>query len=284
MTSEVMARRGRTRHNGGMSENHTVGEMLRDWRLRRRRSQLDLAVAVPVSQRHLSTVERGRARPSRSMVLRLADALDLPPAARNSLLVAAGFAPDRTERPFADPAMAPVRRAVAALLAAQEPYPALLLDAHWTMLEANRAVAPLLAGVAPALLAPPCNVIRLSLHPDGLAARIVNVREWRAHILARLGTEAERSADAALHALRAEVSAYPLPPGARPWLPPRGGLSDIAIPLVLDTPAGRLSLLSATTVFGTARDITVAGLMVESFFPADAETAEALRRVVSGQD
>lgn len=261
-----------------MEDTETVGAMLRDWRLKRRRSQLDLAVEVPVSQRHLSTVERGRARPSRAMVLRLADALDLPPSARNALLVAAGFAPDRTVRPLDDPAMEPVRRAVAALLAAQEPYPAVLLDAQWTLLEANRAVPPLLEGVAPALLAPPCNVVRLSLHPDGLAPRIVNVREWRAHILARLGVEAERSADATLQALRAEVAAYPLPAGARPWLPPREGLPSIAIPLVLDTPAGRLSFLSATTVFGTARDVTVAGLMVESFFPADRETAMALQR------
>jgi transcriptional regulator with XRE-family HTH domain len=267
-----------------MTEPADIGPLLREWRRRRRRSQLDLATAVPVSQRHLSTLERGLARPSRGMVLRLAEALDLPPGARNALLVAAGFAPDRPARPLGDPSLAPVRAAVAALLAAQEPWPAVSLDAHWTLLDANRAVAPLLAGVAPALLAPPVNVVRLSLHPEGLARRIVNVREWRSHILHRLAVEAERTADAVVDALRAEVAAYPLPAGARPWRPPSASAAEIATPLVIETPIGRLSLLSATTVFGTARDVTVAGLMVESFFPADAETAATLRRAFPATD
>lgn len=296
MTSEVMARRASARHHRSMSITHpfqsplaegrapeSVGTMLRTWRQRRRRSQLDLAADVPISQRHLSCLERGLARPSRETALRLAEALELPPTATNALLAAAGFAPAHPLRSLAAPDMAAMRAAVERILAAHEPFPALAIDRHWTLITANRAVAPLIAGVDPVLAAPPTNVLRLSLHPDGLAPRIVNVREWRAHVIARLHAEVERSGDGVLAALLDELKGYPLPAGARPHrLGAPDPLAGIAVPLVLETPAGRLSLISATTVFGTAVDVTLAGVAIETFLPADAETAALLEQAGRG--
>ncbi len=255
------------------------GAMLRSWRERRRLSQIDLAAEVPLSQRHLSCLERGVARPSRETALRLAERLDMPSAATNALLAAAGFAPAHRARPLSDPAMATVREAVDRILAAHEPFPALAVDRHWTLIAANASLAPLLAGVPARLLAPPVNVLRLSLHPDGLAPRIVNLREWRAHVLHRLAVETERSGDGAPMALAEELAGYPLPPGVRPYRPPRTDrLAGIAVPLLLRIGAERLSFISTTTVFGTAVDITVAGLTIETFLPADAATSRFLRQ------
>ncbi|MGF1594098.1 MAG: helix-turn-helix domain-containing protein [Kiloniellaceae bacterium] len=258
-----------------------VGALLRDWRRRRRLSQLDLALGAEVSQRHLSFVESGRAAPSRDMVLRLAEQLAVPLRERNALLVAAGYAPVYRERKMDDPDLAAGRRAVELILAGHEPHPALAVDRHWQLVFANRAVAPLLAGADESLLAPPVNVLRLSLHPSGLAARIANFREWRAHVLERLARQIEASADAVLIELLEELKGYPLPPGAKPYRPaaedPLGG---VAVPLELRTESGVLRFLSSTTVFGTALDISLSELAIETFFPADTETAAAMREIV----
>lgn len=247
-----------------------VGHLLRDWRQRRRRSQLDLASEAGVSARHLSFVETGRSRPSREMVLHLAEQLEVPLRERNELLVAAGFAPLYARRDLTDTDMAAVRRALDLVLAAYEPYPALVVDRAWQLVAANRAVAPLLEGVAPALLAPPANVLRLSLHPDGLAPRIRNLPQWRRHVLHRLAREAQLTGDPGLGALHRELAALP---GGTDRTPSDG----IAVPLRLEVGDAVLSFLSTVTTFGTAVDLTAAELSIEAFLPADEGTAEALR-------
>lgn len=257
----------------------SVGDHLREWRQRRRMSQLDLALEAEISTRHLSFVETGRAQPSREMVLHLAEQLDIPLRERNVILVAAGFAPVFRERPLDDPAMTAARRAVEVILAGHEPYPALVVDQRWNLVAANRMVAPLLEGVAPELLDPPSNVVRLSLHPRGLAARTVNAAEWRTHILERLRRQVELTADPGLIELVAELRAYPAPPAAdrRPE-----DLGGVAIPFQVMLGERVFSFFSTTTVFGTAVDITLAELTLETFFPADAATAEALRQIHAG--
>ncbi len=252
-----------------------VGELLRTWRQRRRLSQLDLACEADISTRHLSFLETGRATPSRDMVLHLAERLEVPLRERNRLLLAAGYAPVYPERPLADPALAAARQAVEQVLAGHEPYPALAVDRHWTLVSANRAVGRLTGDVDPALLAPPVNVLRLGLHPNGLAPRIANFAEWRAHLLARLRQQIDATADLRLSALHDELAAYPVPPGRRP--PPDA--PGIVVPLRLDTAAGLLNLVSTITVFGTPVDVTLSELAVESFFPADPETTAILRRL-----
>lgn len=254
----------------------SFGDLLRQWRQRRAFSQLALSAEAEISQRHLSFLESGRSSPSHDMVLRLADGLDVPLRERNSMLAAAGFAPIYRERSADDPDMVAARKAVAAILKGHEPYPALAVDRHWQLVEANAAVGPLLVGVDPALLAPPVNVLRLSLHPGGLAPRIGNFREWRAHLLARLDRQIALSADPVLAALRDELAAYPVPSGSPPWRPGTANGPAIAVPLVLDSKAGRLSFLSATTVFGTALDISLAELAIETFLPADSRTADIM--------
>ncbi|RFU20212.1 helix-turn-helix domain-containing protein [Geodermatophilus marinus] len=247
-----------------------VGELLRDWRQRRRLSQLGLAGEAGVSARHLSFVETGRARPSREMVLHLAEQLDVPLRARNELLLAAGFAPVYARRRLDDPDMAAVRTAVDLVLAASEPFPALAVDRGWHLVAANASVALLTDGVAPELLEPPVNVLRLGLHPRGLAPRIRNLPQWRTHLLTRLAREAHLTADPALTALHRELAALP---GGTDRRPPDG----IAVPLRLAHGDDVLSLLSTVTTFGTAVDLTAAELSVEAFLPADARTAELLR-------
>jgi len=280
MTSEVMERRQWVRYREAMHSSATptprpIGTLLRDWRLRRRLSQLDLAGEAEVSTRHLSYLETGRAEPSREMVLRLADRLDVPLRERNRWLAAAGYAPMFAERRFDDPALAAGRAAVEMVLKAHEPWPALAVDRHWAMI-AHNAVVPLLTeGCAAELLQPPVNVLRLSLHPGGLAPRIANLREWRAHLLSRLDRQIAASGDAALEALHEELSRYPQPEADR--FAPHGG-SDVVVPLVLDGPLGRLSFISTTTVFGTPNDVLLSELALETFLPADAATQSALRR------
>lgn len=249
-----------------------AGEQIRLWRTRRRLSQLDLALETDISARHLSFIETGRSHASRGMLLRLADKLRIPPRERNALLVAAGFAPAQPERPLDDPALAAARRAVDKVLAAYEPYPALAVDRHWTLLAANACVGPLVAGTAGKLHEPPVNVLRLSLHPEGLAPRIGNLAEWRTHVFRRLEEQIDASGDAALVALLEELRAYP---GGEAQ---GAGRAEIAVPLRLETPAGTLSFLTMTTVFGTPIDITLSDLAIEAFLPADAETAAALSR------
>lgn len=254
----------------------TVGMQLRHWRQRRQLSQLKLSVEADVSTRHLSYVETGRSLPSREMILRLAHRLDVPLRERNQLLTSAGFAPMYAARPLSDPAMAAARQVIELVLRGHEPYPALAVDRHWNVAMQNRAVALLLEGVAPALLEPPVNALRLSLHPEGLAPRIVNLAAWRAHVLARLHQQIAASGESALGALEAELTAYAAPPEEAAALPPPGDAA-IVVPLLLDTSLGRLSFISTTTVFGTPVDITLAELALETFFPADAATAAALR-------
>lgn len=254
-----------------------IGDLLREWRHRRRLSQLDLACAADISTRHLSFLETGRSTPSRDMLLHLAERLEVPLRERNALLLAAGFAPVYRQRGLDDPALGAARRAIDLVLKGHEPYPALAVDRHWTLVAANAAVPPLLAGIAPALLQPPVNVLRLSLHPDGLAPRIVNLAEWRAHILARLHHQVDLTADATLEVLLGELRSYKPVGGAR-GAGDDGRYGGVVVPLQLATPDGTLSFFSTTTVFGTPVDVTLSELAIESFFPADAPTANALRR------
>jgi transcriptional regulator with XRE-family HTH domain len=255
-----------------------IGSMLREWRQRRRKSQLALACEADISTRHLSFIETGRAQPSREMVLHLAERLDVPLRDRNVLLTAAGFAPSFSARSLDDPSLAAARGAVDWILTAHEPYPALALDAHWNLLASNRAVPPLLAGVDAALLKPPLNVMRLTLHPNGLAPRIANLAEWRAHLLARLQRQIDATADPVLIDLMAELRGFPTPIGAGKAGVDAAEHTRVAVPFKLVTERGLLSFMSTTTVFGTPVDITLAELALESFFPADALTAEMLRR------
>lgn len=262
-----------------ISDAPSVGDLLRTWRQRRRLSQLDLACEANISTRHLSFLETGRSRPSREMILHLAERLELPLRERNMMLVAAGFAPVFPERPLSDPALSAARRAVDLVLAGHAPYPALAVDRHWNLIAANEATQRLMAGAAPALLQPPVNVLRLSLHPDGLAPRIANLPEWRAHLLTRLARQVEITADPVLAALMEELKGYPVPASARPHTDYGG----VVVPFRLATDAGVLSFFSTTTVFGTPVDVTLSELALESFFPADPETAEALRAMATAR-
>ena len=261
-----------------MASASPVGELLRQWRQRRRMSQLELALGASVSTRHVSFLETGRSVPSREMVLHLAERLEVPLRERNALLLAAGYAPAFRERPLSDPALDAARRAVEQVLAGHEPYPALAVDRHWSLVASNRALAPFLAGVAPALLQPPVNVLRLSLHPEGVAPMIANLAEWRAHLLARLGHQVDVTADPVLADLMKELRAYPAPAGREAEPAAEADHASVVVPLRLETPAGSLSLISTTTVFGTPVDITLSELALEAFFPADANTAAFLRR------
>lgn len=261
-----------------------VGDHLRMWRQRRRLSQLDLALEAEISQKHLSFVESGRSRPSREMVLNLAERLQVPLRERNVLLHAAGYAPVFPERPLDDPALKPARAAVDLVLKGHEPFPALALDRHWRLVAANAGVAPLLAGVSdPDLLQAPVNVLRLSLHPSGLAPRIANLFEWRAHLLDRLRRQVDITADPLLVRLMRELSAYPETNELGSAEAPSGwtDYGGVVVPLRLVVGERTLSFLSTTTVFGTPIDVTLSELALETFFPADEATGEALRRLIS---
>jgi transcriptional regulator with XRE-family HTH domain len=260
---------------------HPVGDLLREWRQRRRMSQLDLSLEADISTKHLSFLETGRSQPSRDMVLLLAEQLEIPLRERNVLLVAAGYAPVFAERPLQDPALQAARKAVDLVLAGHEPYPALAVDRHWTLIAANAAVGRLIVGADASLLQPPVNVLRLSLHPKGLAPRIANLPEWRAHLLARLRRQIEVSADPVLTELLRELGAYPAPGAARSRPANEREYAGVLVPVQFTTEQGLLSFFSTTTVFGTPLDITLSELALESFFPADAATGEALRRLAS---
>ena len=258
-----------------------VGAMIREWRTRRRMSQLDLAGEAAISQRHLSFVERGRAAPSRDMVIRLAEGLDVPLRQRNRMLLAAGFAPHYGERALADSAMGPAMETVRAVLKGHEPCPAIAVDRHWTMIAANGALAPFLAGIGePSLLRPPVNVLRLSLHPRGLAPRIVNLAEWKAHLLERLKRQNAAFGDPALEALETELRAYP--GGVSPTRIVHNAGTAIAHMLRLRAGDAVLSFISTITVFGTPLDVTLSELAIESFFPADESTRMALQKLTAG--
>jgi transcriptional regulator with XRE-family HTH domain len=260
-----------------MQKARTFGDQLRDWRQRRHLSQLDLAAEVDISTRHLSFVETGRSQPSRAMVLRLAERLNVPFRERNALLTAAGFAPMYAVRRLSDPALSSARAALDSILSGHEPYPALLVDRHWTLLATNRAVATLLTGVDESLLTPPVNGLRLSLHPKGLAPRIENLAQWRAHLLARVARDLEITADAALAGLLTELRSYGDDGERAVAEPTERDIPEVVVPLKLRTEAGVLSLFSTTTVFGTAVEVTLSELMLEAFYPADERTAGILR-------
>jgi transcriptional regulator with XRE-family HTH domain len=242
-------------------------------------SQLEFALEADISQRHLSFLESGRSVPSREMLVHLAERLDVPLRDRNAMLLTAGYAPLYAERNLDDPAMAGARQAIEHLLKGHEPYPALAVDRHWTLIAANTAVAPLMRGVANIkLLDPPLNVLRLSLHSQGLAPRIANLPEWRAHLLDRLRHQIAVTGDSTLADLLQELSAYPVGDKlAAIRAAPPSDSGGVLVPLEFASEAGLLSLISTTTIFGTPRDVTLSELALEAFFPANAKTAEMLR-------
>jgi transcriptional regulator with XRE-family HTH domain len=271
-----------------------IGDLLRTWRQRRHLSQLELAIAADISTRHVSFMETGRSLPSREMLLHLAERLAIPLRERNPLLLSAGYAPAYSERKLDDPALQQVRKAVDLVLAGHEPYPALAVDRHWSLVSANTAVGSFLEGVEAHLLQPPMNVLRLGLHPGGLASRIENFGEWRAHVLTRLRHQIDATADPVLVELLAELEGYPATAGGGASAVEGAGVDShvgneiadghahnnpygsVVVPLRLRTSQGTLAFFSTTTVFGTPLDITLAELAIESFFPADAQTAKML--------
>ncbi len=250
--------------------------MLREWREQRRLSQLELSSRADISTRHLSFVETGRSAPSRAMVLHLTEQLDVPLRERNRLLLAAGFAPLYGETSLDAPRMAAIRAAVGQVLTAHEPYPAIVVDRWWHLVDSNASARLLMDSVAPELLEPPVNVLRASLHPDGMAPRIANLGEWRAHLLAQLRSQITVTADPRLAELYRELSSYP--GGDEPGPPDASG---VIVPLRLRHDDGELAFFSTVATFGTPLDVTVAELAIESFFPADAHTANVLRAAES---
>ena len=254
-----------------------VGQLLRDWRDRRRRSQMGLALDVGVSARHLSFVETGRSRPSPELVLAIAEQLEVPLRERNTMLLAAGYAPRYSERSLDDPDAAPVRAAITRMLDAHDPYPGVVIDRQWNVVAANRAAGLLATGVPDFLLGPPLNVYRVCLHPEGLAARTVNFAEWAGYLLQQLRRSAAITGDPALHDLLAEVTAYP---NVASLATATTGARDdtlILIPVTMATADGDLSMFTTLTSFGTPRDVTFDEIAVELFFPADPASAEMLR-------
>ncbi|HEV2980223.1 MAG TPA: helix-turn-helix transcriptional regulator [Solirubrobacteraceae bacterium] len=251
-----------------------VGELIRTWRRRRNLSQLELSLDSAISARHLSFVETGRANPSREMVLHLCERLEIPLRERNSLLLAAGFAPLYPERALDHEEMAPIRGALEHFLRAHEPYPAVVVDGHWNLISANDALDVLVDGVAPDLLTPPANGLRITLHPQGMAPRILNFAQWSSHMIRRLRRRAAITADLELERLYDEVKLYPdvaleAPAG-------ESEASEVVLPLRIRHSKGDLAFLSTISTFGSAHDITLAELSVEAFYPANAATAKVL--------
>ncbi|MFD6857402.1 helix-turn-helix domain-containing protein [Rhodococcus sp. NPDC060090] len=252
-------------------QSEPAGAMLRHWRERRGLSQLTLANRAGVSARHVSFVETGRSRPSRDMLLKISEELEIPLREQNSILMAAGLAPAYPEHHLGEVPMSAVSDAITRILRSHQPFPALVVDRHWTMIDGNDAVATLIAGCSPELLEPPVNVLRLSLHPNGLAPRIANLGQWRAHLLVRLRHQIGATADPVLLRLYDELSGYPCDdPDEQPES------HSLVVPLRIRTDDGELSFLSTTTLFGTPLDVTVSELAIEAFYPADAATAAAL--------
>lgn len=258
------------------------GDLLRQWRQRRRFSQLHLALEADISQRHLSFIENGRAAPSREMLLKLSETLDVPLRERNCLLVSAGYAPMFVERSLEDPALRLAMDAVQRILDGHAPNPALAIDRHWTILRSNSAIAPLLAEVKDkSLLQAPVNALRLSLHPGGLAPNILNLAEWRSHVLERLRNINDTVVDRELVELERELSSYPggaVAPHNEP-----GHHGGIAVPLQIKVGEMALSFITTTTIFGAPLDLTLSELAIESFFPADEATAQYLRQMQTSE-
>ena len=258
----------------------TFGDQVRQWRLRRHLSQQALAECAELSPRHLSFLETGRAAPSREMVLRLAERLDVPLRERNPLLQAAGYAPMYKTRDLDAPEMQAARHAIDVILRSHLPNPALAFDRTYDIVSRNAAADLFLQGVAPELLAPRANVIRISLHPEGLAGRIVNLHQWRRHILDRMARQHAQSGDPALRALIDEVTAYPVPADAQPDLADEH--PGVLMPFLVRAGPLTLRFVSTVTVFGSPHDIVLQELAIESFFPADDATAAALAKMTSG--
>ena len=251
-----------------------VGELLREWRERRRLSQLDLSIQAEISARHLSFVETGRSRPTPAMIMRLTEQLSVPLRERNTLLLAGGYAPAYPQHGLDQPELTSVRDALRRVLAGHEPSPAVLVNRWWELLDSNSAVPVLTEGCAPWLLEPPVNVLRLSLHPDGMAPRIANLPQWRAHLLSQLRHRAAALGDQRLAELHEELAGYP---GGSAEAAPDG----VVLPLRYRRADTELSLFSISAVVGTATDVTVEELAIEAFYPADRPTAEALRSLAS---
>jgi transcriptional regulator with XRE-family HTH domain len=270
-------------NDGGEALRRPVGELLRQWRENRRLSQLELALQADVSTRHLSFVETGRSSPSREMVLHLAEELDVPLRERNVLLLSAGYAPVFTETAFDSPRLSAVRHALHQVLTGHEPYPAVVIDRHWNLVDANASVSLFTDQIAQELLAPPLNVLRVSLHPKGMAPHILNLCEWRAHLLGRLRRQIALTADAEVQRLYEELQSY-LCERPEPEVTLPGGPGEVVVPLrIRHSGTGReLAFFSIVASFGTPIDITVAELAIESFFPANAETAEILSARAAG--
>jgi transcriptional regulator with XRE-family HTH domain len=250
------------------------GSLLRDWRQRRRLTQLDLGLAAEVSPRHLSFLETGRSRPSREMVLHLSEELDVPLRGRNELMLAAGYAPAYTHHEIDDTEMAEVRNSLQRILDGHAPYPAVLVDGMWNLLAANDAIALLTDLVDPALLAPPINVLRVSLHPRGLAPHVVDLADYAAHVVSRVRRQAERAATTGLRGLLGELVGHCRDLGLDPTAQPR---DRIVLPLRLRHPDQELTLFSTVAVLGAPLDVTLDEVAIESFFPGDEATARYLR-------
>lgn len=261
-----------------MSSQPRVGPMLREWRNRRRRTQLDLALDAGISARHLSFVETGRSKPSAQMVLLLADQLQVPFRERNHLLLAAGHAPAFPERSLEDPELAPVRQALDRILTGHEPYPAVVVNRRWNLVAANSAVTAMAEWVDPALLEPPVNAMRVGLHPRGLAPRIINLGEVRAYFVERLQRQVAITGDEDLAALLEEVAGYPAPEHEHDP-DSEAAAREILMPVRVRAPDGELSFFGTVATFGTAVEVTTSELSIELLFPADAATAEALRNL-----
>jgi transcriptional regulator with XRE-family HTH domain len=255
--------------------NRFAGE-LRRWRRSRRWSQLELAVRAGTTQRHLSFIEQGRSSPGRTLVVRLAESLELSLRERNALLLTAGYAPIFRESPLDDLALRPVRAAIEQILEGHLPYPAVVVRPYGEVVAANAAVDVLTAGAARHLLQPPVNVLRLAVHPEGMAARVSNLAEWGRHIVENLRARALRSPDPRLDAFLAELERY------LPTTAPGAGHLGFAVPLRLRSEEGELALITTLTSFATATDVTLAELQLEAFLPADETTARILRnRLIS---
>ncbi|AXB44550.1 helix-turn-helix domain-containing protein [Amycolatopsis albispora] len=259
-----------------------VGMLLREWRQRRRLSQLDLALLAGTSARHLSCVETGRARPSRTMVLRLSRALDVPLRERNTLLLAADYAPAYRESSLDDKTMTSIRSALDTMLTAHEPYPAVVVDRQWNVVTGNKSMTVLMDGTPQHLLRPQPNVYRLVLHPDGLAGRLVNLGEVRALFLDRLLRQVNATGDTQLRALYEEVSQYPAPADTEQTDNAENPPSPIQVPLRIRTPHGVLSMFGTMATFGAPADVTLSELAIEFFYPLDEFTTAALRALEEG--
>ncbi|EFF93966.1 MULTISPECIES: helix-turn-helix domain-containing protein [Streptomyces] len=258
-----------------------VGPLLRAWRERRRVSQLELALRADSSARHISFIETGRSRPSEEMVLRLAEHLDVPVRERNALLLAAGYAPHYPETPLDAPALGALREGLERLILGYEPYPALVVDARYDVVTANRGITMLLEGVPEALLAPPLNAMRLTLHPEGLAPRIRNLREWRGHLLAQMERQIALHRSPALRELYEEVAAYPVPEnGSGLSEEPARDVPYFALPMLIEHDGRTLSFVSSISTFNTPMDVTVAELAIETFLPADPATVKYLHSMI----